>query len=171
MTSIESTLATRVSAKAAAVRSTAKFARPSDTAAYAAGDVVSDRASIAKVIEFPEVGGSGLIKSAQMLMGETDTASFVLLLFDQEPTNVQDNAAYAPSEADLEKLVGMVTFLNADKTNLGTNLELYRMDEAHLDLAYTSDSGKLYGILVTNSVWTPASATAFTLALSCEVDQ
>lgn len=170
MTSNTNLSTQRQSASPKAVRSVSSFRRPGNTTAYAVGDAVFDETSPG-VIQFDSVGGSGLVKNAHMIMGETDTASFVLLLFDREPTNVGDNLASAFDVEDMEKLVGMVTFLNAGKTNLGTNVEYYVADEAHLDFAYTSDSGKLYGVLLTNSVWTPSANTWFELSLSCEVEE
>lgn len=146
------------------------FARPSDVNAYGAGDVVSDNAGAAKALVFPNCGLGGLIVGASLVVGESDTADFDLLLFESEPTNFADNAALALVAADQPKLLGVVRFLTGAKVNVGTNLELYRTVSAGTDqsvppIAYTTASGNLFGLLVTRSVYTPISACKFTIRL------
>ena len=152
----------------------ASFTRPANTTAYAAGDVVSDHASTAAAIEFPNAGRSGTIHSATLVVAETDTASFDLLVFETEPTNFADNAALALVTADMAKLVGVFRFDNANKINVGTNIELYRAtgpgSELHAAPASyaTTGGGKLYGLLVTRSVYTPISAAKVVIRLNIE---
>lgn len=155
----------RFEATPSAVRSVSSFARPNNTTAYAAGDAVFE--GTAGVIVFSACGGSGLIERASLVMEETDTASFVLFVFDQEPTNVADNAAAIGTldADDYRNLVAMFTFTNASKVNLGTNIELYQSTTPTRPSAYTSDSGKLYGILVTSSIYTPIAQSVYNLAL------
>ena len=147
------------------------FARPADTAAYAAGDVVSDSTGTARALAF-DCGRSGLVIGASLVVAETDTADFDLFLFDAEPTNFLDNAALALVAADQPKLLGVFRFLTGAKVNVGTNLELYRAVSAGTDQAVPpiafSTADKLYGLLVTRSVYTPISAAKFAIRLSVQ---
>lgn len=161
----------RVAGSAGAVRSVSSFARPNNTTAYAVGDAVFE--GTAGVIEFRECGASGIIERASLVMEESDTASFVLLVFDQEPTNVADNAAAIGTldADDYRNLVGLFTFTNASKVHIGTNLELYQSTTPSRPSAYTSSNGRLFGILITNSVFTPIAESVYNLALHIQADQ
>lgn len=161
------TIANTISANAAfpssgLAVSMANFARPANATAYTAGDVVSDNASTAKAMVFPGCGRCGAVLQASLVYGETDTASFDLLLFDAEPTNFADNAALALVAADAAKLVGIIRFDDSMKVNLGTSLELYRSLGSSSELpmaplAYSTADCNLYGLLVTRTGYTPAS--------------
>jgi hypothetical protein len=149
----------------------ASFARPADTNAYSAGDVVSDNAGTAKALIFPACGRGGLILSASLVVAHTVAADFDLLVFDNEPTNFADNAALALVAADQPRLLTIFRFLTASKINVGTNLEYYRCTSAGTDqamppVAYTNVAGFLYGLLVCRSAATPASGCKFTARLN-----
>jgi hypothetical protein len=155
--------------------SMAAFARPDDTTGYTAGDVVSDTGA-AKAIAFPNCGRCGAVMQASLIYGETDTASFDLLLFDAEPTNHADNAPLACVAADAPKLIGLIRFDNAMKVNIGSSLELYRALGSSTELpmaplAYSNANATLYGLLVTRSTFTPASASTVTLALHLKLGE
>lgn len=170
MTSITNLVTQRLSPKAGHVRSVVSFLRAATTTAYAAGDVVSDAAGAAKVIEFKGCGVSGAIVGAELVYAETDTVNFELWLFDEEPTNFADNAALALVAADLPKFAGVLAFADGGKHNGGTNVEVYKStDREHI--AYTSDNGSLYGLLVTRSVFTPRSAAEVAINLHLDLDK
>lgn len=159
----------RVSAKAGSVRSISSFNRPTNTTAYAANDVIFDTTA-AGVIQFDAVGVSGLIRGVTCIMGETDTVNLELILFDAEPTNLGDNAALALVNSDMNKIIGIFTLADGNKKNVGTNREVYEA-AAHDLVAYTSTDGKLFGILVTRSAFTPLSGAVFSLSLHIEADR
>lgn len=167
MTSNTNILTQRVSATAGSVRSISGFNRPSNIIAYTAGDVIFDTTS-AGVIQFDEVGVAGSINAASCFMNEVDTADLELYIFDAEPTNIADNAAFALTPDDSGKLVAVYSFADTDKKNSGTS-QIYEA-ASHDHASFTSTDGKLYGILVTRSAFTPASATAFALALHIEAN-
>lgn len=153
-----------------AAQTLASFNRPADVTAYGVGDVISDSSAAAKVLSFPNCGRGGVIVSAGIVVAETDTIDFDLFLFDQEPTNFLDNAALALVAADQVKLIGVLRFLNGAKVNVGTNLELYRAvsagtDQALPPIAYTTQDGRIFGLLVTRSAYTPISACKFAVRL------
>lgn len=159
------------------------FARPANTTAYAVNDVISDSAATAKAIEFIDAGQSGCVIGGTVVVNETDTLDFDLLLFNAEPTNFLDNVALALVAADAAKLVGVLRFSNANKLPLAaSNLELYRavgglagaviganetVGVPVQPMPFASADGKLYGLLVmrTTAGWTPVSGTTFSIRL------
>ena len=151
--------------------SVASFARAATATAYTAGDVISDLAAdTPKCLVFPGCGTSGAIRGASLVYGDTKTANLELWLFDSEPTNFLDNAALALVAADMPKLVGVLSFADSGKTTLGTNLD-YRPSTSRDPIPYTTAAaGSLYGLLVTRSAFTPASAAVVTARLRLEHD-
>ena len=157
----------RLSAKGGARRLVTSFARPANATPYAAGDVITDDTD-ATVLGFTGAGVGGKITGASVVMGDTETANLQLLVFDEEPTNIADNAALALTIGDTNKIVGVFNFLDANKVNVGTNKELYRADVEKVDYAYTSTDGQLFALLVTRSGFTPASGGTFAVNLHVE---
>lgn len=166
MTTFTNLATQRVAAKGAAVRSIYKFARPANVTAYTAGDVIYASTDVG-VLKFDAAGVSGFIHDATVVMGETDTANLELLIFDQEPTNLADNAPLALVAADIDHLVGVFEFANTGKVNIGTNIEAY-VATAQGHRAYTSKDGSLFGVLVTRSGYAPISAAQFSVTLHLE---
>lgn len=146
------------------IRLISSFQRPANVTAYSAGDAVLDNTS-ARVIGFTGAPPSGQIVGASLIMGDTETTSFDLVVFDQEPTNFADNAAFALAAADLPKVCAMFDFEQANKSNLGTNKEYYRASSPALHFSFVSDGGALYAHLIVRTGFTPASAGTFALNL------
>lgn len=143
------------------------FARPANATPYASGDIISDSTS-ATALGWDDADPSGVIVGASLIMGDTEAANLELLLFDEEPTNIADNAAIGLNAGDLTKIIGVFDFPTASKVNMGANKELYRADLEGMRYAFTSDSGQLYGLLVTRSIFTPASGGLFAINLHVE---
>ncbi len=149
----------------------AQFNRPADTLAYAAEDVISDSTSVAKAIAFKGCGEQGLIHGASLLTSDTvnSAVNYTLLVFNSEPTNYADNAGLSLQPADAAKLLFAYRFNN--NFGLGTFL-YYRQLEASINfapVAYTTNIGCLYGLLVTNSaITTSVSAATYTIKLYVE---
>ena len=146
------------------------FLRPANTTPYAAGDVISDSATGGEegALAFPDCGRTGIIKAVTLAVEETDTINFNLFVFNSEPTNFLDNAALALVTGDLPKLIGVFSLPDTGKFNGGTNREHYQgaFDALNTgELPYVTTDGKLYGLLVTRSVYTPISACKFHLKL------
>lgn len=137
------------------------FARPADTTAYAAGDVMSDSTSTAAQLYFQGTGRSGQIISAHLILEQTtQTADFDLYIFDSGVTDHLDNAPLALVSADLKYLVHKFTFLNAGKVSLGGG-SYYEMDGSNRfqqGRAFNTTVGALYGLLVVRG--TPAAPVA-----------
>lgn len=157
----------RTSANPSKVRSTVSFERPNDVTAYAANDVIFQTGA-AGYIEFTGVGASGMVHAATIVMGQSVTASLMLLIFDEVPTSFADNAAVALVEQDWDRLVEAIPFADANKQSVAAAVRVY--ESGAREAAYTSDEGKLYGVLVSPSGFTPAAEVYFSISLHLAVD-
>jgi len=171
MTTATNTLTQRATANPGSVRSVTGFTRPADTTAYAAHDVIyeSDDAEFAGCLEFDSCGGAGTIIHVGVQMFDVEAVDLDLLVFDAEPTNMVDNAAVALVSSDINKLVGVFSLTSANKKLGASGLALYETSDGR-SMCYTSDNGALYGILVTRTGFTPASATAYSAFLHLQID-
>jgi len=156
------------------VVSLCSFTRPADTTVYTALDVISDSTSTAKVLAFPTAGRSGKVTAITVAMEETAATDLALWLFDSEPTNFLDNAAFALVLADAPKLVYRAILTTAKKVSAG-GFQVYEaqdLNSASLPSVrpFSTATGMLYGILQTVTGYTPASAKAFYVRLGMEVD-
>ena len=153
------------------------FLRTADTTAYTALDTISTASGTSQVLEFPNTGRSGAILRATITIAEDDTIAPRLWVFDAEPTNFADNAAFTLVAADMPKIVGRFDFVDADKLDVGVALNVYfssgdttAANEVALKMPYVTDSGSLFGILQTVPGYTPISAAKFTIKLGLERD-
>ena len=102
---------------------TAQFVRPADTTAYAAGDVVCDSTSAPTVLTLSGVasdrvaGGvySGILKEVMAICSANNATlpDLRMWLFDVAPAAVADNAAWTPTDLELEALVTILSFPRA----------------------------------------------------------
>jgi hypothetical protein len=146
------------------------FFRPNDAAAYVAGDVVSDTTGASNFLLFSGAGRGGAVVGGTLTYCHTVTAAFDLLLFDAPPPGAVDNAALALTNVQVGNLVGVLRFLDGQKVNVGTNVEVYRAvgpnnEVAVGPIAHCSADGNLYGQLVTRSAFTPAALTVVAIQL------
>lgn len=164
--------------------SIASFERPDNTTAYTVGDVVSDSASVARVIEFPkcakERGGSGVLVYATLAVDDNYATipAFHLYLFTAAPTDHLDNAPMALADADLPKMLGVVDFpqdlgriVNATAAPAGALFFSPNLDWEKPFLCADTDRS-LYGLLrVVNAagIAAPASGDKFTIRLGLRV--
>jgi len=75
--------------------------------AYAAGDAVGGLLTFANAGRVS--GGGGVVKTFTLIDDAGQDVTIELWLFNQTFTAMADNAAWAPSEADLENLVGIIS--------------------------------------------------------------
>lgn len=148
----------------------ASYTRPGDTTAYAAGDVVADSTSAATVLTFSEVvrfvGGGGIIQGAQLIDSAAPATfgEFELYLFDTVPAMQNDNAAWAPSDSEMEKCIGVIPFPAALAKVGGSNL-VYDVDSLSKSFNAAASVRDIYGVLVVRNAYTPANAEKFTIRL------
>lgn len=158
--------------------SVASYTRPADTTTYAVGDVVADSTSAATILTFTgmarEAGGGGVLQNAVMIdsIAATVKAYFELVLLDTAPTMQNDNAAWAPSDAELRKVVAVIAFdgtaANAFKSTSNGGF----VASAAQSLSYKCAAGStsLYGIVVARNAYVPASAEVFDFRLAAILD-
>jgi len=151
--------------------------RPANTDVYTAGDVVSEVTSNDH-FTFEEVNRPGGIK--KHLGGSIATARLhssanqatkldgELWLFSQDIAEVADNGAFAPTDAEMLTLVGIIDFPVANwKEGIATaGAAGNAVCEAfNLGLAYKGGLTSLFGQLVVRNAYTPVSGEIFT----CEI--
>lgn len=93
------------------------FAKPTITAgAYSANDAVG------QVVSFKVGSGtrkSGIIVAATLLDMDSEAAATDLFLFSHNVTSVADNAAFAPTDAEILRCIGVVNFGTSDYASAG----------------------------------------------------
>jgi len=127
--------------------------------AYTAGDAVGGLLTFTNVARTS--GGGVVLKSVVIIDDAGQDEELELWLFDQTFTAMADNAAWAPSEADLENLIGIVS--TEDSSNgwceAGTPSAIDIEVSKRLDLDGTS----LFGQLVTRGTPTFAATDDVTI--------
>ena len=153
--------------------SRASFTRPANTTQYAAGDVVSDSSA---VMTFPNALREfmGTIKQATLIdsANQGTLLDSELWLFDTDPGVTTDNAAIDWTDAEVLRVVGVISFAvangkvglagsgasgNAVNVQSGLNIPVRGLQ--------TND---LYGVLVARNTYTPVSAEVFTVILAVQ---
>ena len=121
--------------------------------AYSANDVVGGLLSFAVA---DTNGASGIIRGLRLTDGDNEKAACKLWLFSSAPSTIADNAAFAPSVADLQKCLGYLTIAAADYTTVNSNA-LAVVDELSFD--FSTANGTVYGYLVCDATPTYTATT------------
>jgi hypothetical protein len=148
--------------------SSAVITRPDNADAYAAGDVVGENP--AENIEFtnvlPVAGGHFFITDAKIEVEKSavpaNMSSFTLHLFSEAPTAIADNASWTLLLADGGKYLGSIEFNTPE--DLGTTLIMWA-ENINIKRKLADSATSLYGQLVTNGNYTPASEDVINLQL------
>jgi hypothetical protein len=157
---------------------TATKTRPSDTTAYAAGDVVSESTSAGAAWTFANAakikGGSGAIIRATFLDDDTaHTEALILLLFSVVPTgNLDDNGANTePLSGTEDNFIGALEFDALVDQGTGFSYATAVPGNSNLPLPFKCEIGDadIYGVLTT-SAFTPTSAEVFRINLQIVQD-
>jgi hypothetical protein len=144
-----------------------EFIKPSVTptvvlTAYSAEDVVGG------LLQFDvsqlSVNG-GIINSAILIDEDSQAEPFKLYLFDSLPSTIADDAAFAPTVADLQKLCSVIEFAAASYVTVNTFDYCIVTD---INDVFSTSTGKLYGYLVANAS-TPDYANADTLTITLRI--
>ena len=121
--------------------------------AYVANDAVGGLLTFANAAR--STGGGGVIKTVVIIDDAGQDSELELWLFNQTFTAMADNAAWAPSEADLENLVGVISTEDSSQgwLDAGTPSAITIDVATRYDLTGTS----LFGQLVTRGTPTFAA--------------
>lgn len=158
---------------------TATFSRPADTTAYASGDLVANSTTAGSVtpMEFTvgrqtDLGATILRARVKVEDAAWKNASLCLHLFRDAPIcSVGDNGAFNSSETLQCTEAGYlgVIELTLDKQFAGGTVAVKGIGApstgAGINTVPASGQRKIYGLLESRSVLTPASAAAFSVTL------
>lgn len=144
--------------------------RPNDTAVYASGDAIADSTSAPTAFTangFARVsGGSGRITHLTLTLStaQSTKANLELWVFDAAYTNNNDNAAWAPSDADADKVIAVVP-LGGSPIVGGANC-IY--EAPALDIPYVCAATALWFALVVRNAYTPTALETFKLRVGVQ---
>ena len=137
-------------------------ADPKDGAAYTANDVVGGLLTFS--LDGAVVNG-GILNSAYFVDDDNEGAELDLYLFSAAPTAIADDAAFAPSAADLQKMFAVINVETTDYLTVNSLKYAYKKD---INQIIKSDGGqKIYGYLV--AVGTPTYAAAKTILIRLSI--
>lgn len=140
--------------------------RPADTAVYAANDALSNSTTAPTSGGFTlsgicrKSGGSVLITDV-IVTSSADPATPLqgeVFLFSQAVTNINDNAAFAVSDAEIKTCVGRISFALED---VGNN-DFFHAQNLNI-LATAVGSADLRFLIRVRNAYTPASAEVITV--------
>lgn len=142
--------------------------RPADTTAYAANDAWSDSTTAPTAGGFTftsaarKSGGSGIITDA-WICSSANPATLLqgeIHIFDTSVTNINDNAAYGISDAEVKTQVGVIAFTLVAN---GNNSFYHAQNLAMMFTA--SGSANLRYLIKVKNAYTPISAEVLTVRL------
>lgn len=154
---------------------TEEFTRPANTTQYTANDVVSNSATLSRVLVFKNIarfpGGGGVLYSGLMFASTdaTTNPNFDLQLYDTSKlTLAADNATGTITDSEVKSLVAVVRFDGTVADNVstaGANLIIIAPNIGQ-QFKCAQDSRDLYGVVVDRGGYTPASAENFAFKLA-----
>lgn len=141
--------------------------RPANTTAYAAGDVVGT--ALTHVLNLANMartaGKGGMIMSALLIdsAAQATKPSLELWIFDTAPVAQADNVAFAPTDAEMKRLVAIIPLTSFYVGGANGAMPGAAQSQPFKCLSSTKD---LYGCLVVRNAYTPVSDEEFTLRLT-----
>jgi hypothetical protein len=133
--------------------------------AYSANDVIGGLLTFTNA--FPTTAKKGRITSIDIIDDAGQTANYEFCSFKSAPAVIADNAAFAPSEAELITKNPCVAAATTDRFVAGTKSST---SVGSLFSFVASDSTTLYGYLVDRTGRTGASVSDITLIITIEID-
>ena len=127
--------------------------------AYSAGDAVGTIIPFANAARVS--GGGGVLKQVTIIDDAGQDAELELWLFSESFTAIADNAAFAPAEAELEKLICIVSTTDGTWRAAGTPSAVVVEVAQRYDLTGTS----MFGQLVTRGTPTFAAVDDVTVKI------
>lgn len=150
---------------------TDSITRPSNTTAYAAGDVVSevttnDHHTFSEMSRHVNWGvDTGTILSARLISSVAGSPALdaELWLFDTDIAEVADNSAAAVTDAEMLTFIDKIDFPAGQWKSAGANAVCCADG---INIPYKTDAtGKIFGQLIARNAYTPASAEVITVDL------
>lgn len=154
-----------------AYQATASFTRPSDTTAYANGDVVANSTTAASVtpLTFPCPTNGATIERVRIVLSDATptNAKFKLHLYASSPTVANshgDNASWLTSSSDYLGITAEVDCSGQTFSDKVTGLAYANTADIPLTVGPISGTA-IYGILTATAAYTPTSAEVITVTL------
>ena len=143
------------------------FTRPANTDAYTAGDVigtVTAAENVHEILAARDVNKGFYCVKARLVKSSTGVTNpnFKVLLFSDTVTGAADNAAFAPTLAQLQTLEGEID-LTAEA--LGANGAIALKQDIRIACLPESGTQNIYVVLVADGAYAPASGEQFELEL------
>lgn len=153
------------------ISATATFTRPSDTTAYASGDLIANSTTAGSVtpLTFRVGYGNGFELNRVKIKFNSATptnAKFKLHLYGSSPTVTNgDNAAWLSTESDYLGAIDIdASLLTFSDSTSGYGIYVNTaLTEA--PMLTTSVNSIFYGLLTATAAYTPTSAEIFTISL------
>jgi hypothetical protein len=140
--------------------------RPADTTQYTAGDVVTSAVAAALQFDVARAAGAAVWVNNFVLTSTNvpaATGAFWAWLFTAAPTVAADNAAFAPSDAEMLTCAGRLMLDHAQKTGANTHYQPSVLRPTYIVCA-AADT-KLYVVITDINAYTPANAEVFTATM------
>jgi hypothetical protein len=163
---------TRVSYKGRTIA--ANFTRPSDTTAYASGDVVCNSTSAPVIMTFARASADAVSFIQQATLVDSANVAtkpdLELWLFDTTITMDNDNAAFTPTDAELRTLIGVIAFPTAsfkvgDATAGADGNSICDIQGLNIQVNTTPNTNAIFGVLVVRNAYVPVSGERFDVRL------
>ena len=151
---------------------TASFTRPDDTTQYTARDVCgtnpATNLTFTNCVRDVRSGGAIMGVSLVDSAAQSTAGTFELWLFTAAPTAVADNAAFAPTDAEVRTVVGVVPLSTAyvgTVTSGANGNRFYTSGAINIPFRTASTTRNLYGVLVASNAYTPVAQEVFDVTL------
>ena len=130
--------------------------------AYTAVDVVGGLLTF----RVPGTAGGGILNGISLLDEDDQSEGYTVYLHDELPSTIADDAAYAPTIADLRKQFAVVTIVTGDYTSINSLGYVHKTD---LNYVFNTDAsnGNIYVYLA--AIATPDYTNADTLYLRLHI--
>jgi len=152
--------------------------RPANATQYAALDVISEVTTNdhftlgkdGKAITFPSVGQGGIITGARLLSSQahaTVLPDIDVWLFHTDIAEVADNAAFAPTDAEMATLLTILEFSSWVKGTVTAGADgnsISVLNDQNKSFILESHEF-MYGQMVVQNTYTPVASEIFTISL------
>lgn len=135
------------------------------TVAYTAGDVVGGLMTFG----ITDQGFDGQLSSILVTDAAAQGEAYTLYVFEAVPSTIADDAAFAPTLADLKKLVTTVAVGTADYGHGGSMALLGGHEDTEMKVPVHSNNGDLYIYAVAVATPDQVAVTDLTFTATVEV--
>lgn len=132
--------------------------------AYTAGDAIGGLLTFASAAR--AAGRKGEVVQVSIIDDAKQSAPIDIVLFNQTFTSTADNAAFDPSDADLQNCLGYVSVANTDYAEFNDNCVATKSSGLQMPFSYELIGTSLFGQMVTRIGDTWAATDDLTVKLT-----